>query len=366
MKSSKIHSHIPARKIAPLAGYPVKTMDDVYALRKLGIDVMPQGNSSAYAMDANLVAPLTTPSVNTPIQFLQAWLPGFVNVITQARKIDDMVGMTTIGAWEDEEVIQGVSERTGFATPYLDDTNTPFANWNVNFNKRTIVRFEEGINIGRLSEERASRMNFSEIEAKRSGAAVSLEIERNYIGFYGYNAGANATYGFLNDPSLPAYANVPAGAAGYTTWATKTALEIIADIQGMANGLRTASGDLIDVAKTPTTLVVATAAREYLNTPTQFGYSVAEYITKNYPAMRIESAPELTSANGGSNVTYLYADTYATDSTDDGSVFIQMVPAKIRTIGVQQLAKGFQEVFSNATAGVMCKRPWAVVRRSGI
>jgi len=33
---------------------------------------------------------------------------------------------------------------------------------------------------------------------------------------------------------------------------------------------------------------------------------------------------------------------------------------------VQQLAKAYEEDYSNATAGVMCKRPYAVTRWSGI
>jgi hypothetical protein len=31
-----------------------------------------------------------------------------------------------------------------------------------------------------------------------------------------------------------------------------------------------------------------------------------------------------------------------------------------------QLTKGYEEDYSNATAGIMCKRPWAVTRWSGI
>lgn len=44
---------------------------------------------------------------------------------------------------------------------------------------------------------------------------------------------------------------------------------------------------------------------------------------------------------------------------------MQMVPAKFVTIGAQQLTKGYEEVFANASAGVMLKRPFAVIRRSG-
>ena len=38
---------------------------------------------------------------------------------------------------------------------------------------------------------------------------------------------------------------------------------------------------------------------------------------------------------------------------------------KFRVLGVQQLAKGYEEDYTNATAGVLLKRPWAVTRWYG-
>ena len=45
---------------------------------------------------------------------------------------------------------------------------------------------------------------------------------------------------------------------------------------------------------------------------------------------------------------------------------IQVVPAKFMALGVEQQSKGFVEDYTNATAGIMVKRPWAVYRASGI
>ena len=194
---------------------------------------------------------------------------------------------------------------------------------------------------------------------------MGLEVQRNFIGFYGYNNGAGRTYGFLNDPSLPAYVNLPNGAAGTSTFATKTTLEIIADILSALNALRVQSGNVIDPKKTPITWAMGPSSVDYISIPTQLGYSVQEWLSKNYPNVRVESAPELDAANGGANVFYVYADSYPEGSTDDGKVFMQMVPAKFVTIGAQQLTKGYEEVFANASAGVMLKRPFAVIRRSG-
>ena len=374
---SRIKYHIPAGQVRPLTGFQVNGEHDIRDLEKLGIALDSKDLNAMYqkflsmksegmAMDANPLAPLTTPSVTTPIQFLQAWLPGFVQVLTRARKIDDLVGITTIGGWEDEEVVQGFSERTGFAQPYGDETNVSLASYNVNFERRTVVRFDSGIRIGRLAERRASKMNYSDVEARRTGATLALDINRNYIGFYGYNAGNNRTYGYLNDPNLPAYVNAANGAGGSSTWASKTTLEIIKDIQSALQALRVQSGDLIDVRKTPLKMQVAMSSIDYLSTPTEMGYSILEWMKQNYPNIDVESAPELDGANGGANVMYLYAPSYSEESTDDGKTIDQLVPMRFMTLGVQQLTKGYEEAYSNATAGCICKRPWLVKRISGI
>jgi hypothetical protein len=71
-------------------------------------------------------------------------------------------------------------------------------------------------------------------------------------------------------------------------------------------------------------------------------------------------------ANSGANVFYIFADAVNDLSSDDGRTFAQLVPAKFQVLGVQQMTKGYEEDYSNATAGIMCKRPWAVTRWSGI
>jgi hypothetical protein len=368
------HSYLAPRDIKPIKGFDAREYE---ALRKIGIGFK-DGATLQSMMDSSILAKImgyaadslqptvTTASIGTPVQFLQNWLSGFVFIITAARKIDELVGITTTGSWEDEEIVQGVMERTGSAQPYGDFTNVPFSSWNVNFERRTNIRFEEGMMVGREEEARAARMRVDTAAMKREAAAVQLEIIRNTVGFFGYNSGLNRTYGFLNDPSLPAYVTVATGASGSTLWANKTMLEICKDIRSAVASLRNQSQDTIDPTSTPMTLAIATVVVDYLSTISDLGVSVWDWLKENYPLIRVVSAPQLNAANGGANVFYLYADRINDSSTDGGRVFLQNVPAKFMLLGVQQLTKGYEEDYSNATAGVMCKRPFAVVRRSGI
>ena len=358
-----MHSFLMPGKIQPLSGFNARDYED---LSRIGINLnTPIVQKMMAAMDA-IQPSVTLGSVGTPVQFLQNWLPGFVFVITAARKIDDLIGIMTLGAWEDEEVVQGVLELVGAPQPFGDYTNVPLSSWNTNFVTRTVVRFEEGMRVGRLEEARAARLRVSDSDMKREAAALVLEIQRNLIGFFGYNNGANQTYGFLNDPGLSAYVTVANGVSGSPHWSTKTFLEIVKDIRTAIQAIRTNTQDTVDPEMVDLTLAVSTDAVDALSTPSDFGISVRDWLKEAYPRVRVVSAPQLNNANGGANVFYLYADSIKDTSTDDGRTWIQPVPAKFYVLGVQQLTKGYEEDYSNATAGAMAKRPYAIVRFTGI
>ena len=376
MKKSEVHSYRPGRNCDAIH---MDAQDVAYFrdLGAIGIHLRPEQMTQAARImlgDSNDVGPwaagvgsLTTPSVATPIQFLQYWLPGFVHVVTAARKIDTLVGIVTAGAPEDEEVVQGVLESIGAARPYQDNSNVPLASWNPNFERRTVVRFEQGMEVGWLEDQRAARMRVASAAEKRTTSALTMDIQRNRVGFYGFNGGNNRTYGLLNDPAIPAYQNVPNGAGGSATWASKTFLEITKDLRLALSDLRTQSGDVIDPKSTPITLAIATNRVDLLTTTSDLGVSVLDWLDRNYKNVRVESAPEFNDANGGAAVFYLYADKVVdTGSSDDDATFVQVVPTKFLTLGVEKRIKSYAEAFMNATAGVMCKRPFAVLRRSGI
>lgn len=374
LQESIIHSHIPARQVRSLQGFDAAQYN---SLKKIGIHLdnsvtrplQTMANryySKMHGMDA-LQPAITTPSIGTPVQFLQTWLPGFVKINTYARKIDELAGIMTAGAWEDEQVVFGVIERKGVAQPYGDYTNVPEASWNVNFIQRTVVQFELGMRVGVKEAARSSRMQVDDAGMKRDAASLVLEIARNLTGFVGFNSGANLTYGFLNDPDLSAYVTVANGVSGSPLWPPKTFDEIVKDLSTAFVALRTQSGDTIDPASVNLTLALPSNCVDWLAKPsTQYGKTVRSWLTENYPRTRVVSSPNLNSANGGANVFYLYADQVDDSSTDGGASLIQPVPAKFLVLGVQQLAKGYLEDYSNATAGCIWKRPYAIVRYTGI
>lgn len=371
MNATKELSYIPPRDVRPVE-MTAEDVQDFGLLSQLGINLNPQhlAKMAAFGMDGfgmDAQSPVTSPSIAVPIQFLQQWMPGFVRVLTAARKADELMGISTVGSWEDEEIVQGILEPIGNAVPYGDYTNVPLSSWNANFVPRTVVRFEKGLKVGSLEAARSARIRVDTAAEKRGSAALSLEIQRNLVGFNGFNSGDNRTYGFLNDPGLPAYVTAAAtGTGSSTNWSKKTMLQIIADIQGMAAALQNQSQDTINPQDTDTTLAVATVVYQYLATPSDLGYSVIKWMKDTYPRMRVCSAPQLNAANGGANVAYMYADKVDDGASDDSRVWLQCVPAKFQTLGVEKNSKSYVEDYSCATAGAMCKRPYAVYRLTGV
>jgi hypothetical protein len=374
--ASTTHSYIAPRNVRP---FDLKSVTDsaVESLARIGLvfdhgTVQDQitalaktGAFRANGMDSNFSAMATTPSIPTPIQFLQTWLPGFVKIMTAARKIDDIIGIKTVGSWEDQEIVQGIVEPSATVTEYGDYTNIPLASWNTNFVRRTIVRGEMGIAVGLLEEGRASAMRLNSADTKRQGSAIALEIFRNAVGFYGWNSTNNQTFGFLNDPSLPAAVSAPS-----TGWTGATFAAIQGDLRAAIVLLRTQSQDQIDPESVELTLAIPTNKVDFLSVTTDFGISVRDWLKQTYPKIRVTSAPELTgSGTGSSDMFYLFAeqiDASIDGSSDGGETFAQLVQTKFMTLGVEKRAKSYVEDYSNATAGTLCKRPWAVVRIYGI
>jgi hypothetical protein len=368
-EASQIHHAFDARELSRAGAefklgrdYAMDELEQVMALQGIGImpSAMAQMAHIGYAMDATQ-SPITTATIPGPIQFYQSWLPGMIEIVTAPRLIDELIGRSSVGSWEDEQIVQQVTEMTGAPQPYTDLGNVPLSDWNPQFVTRTVVRFEQGLRVGILEEARAARIRVDSGGVKRRSAGIQLEIARNMIGFYGYNGGNNLTYGFLNDPNLPAYTSAATG-----NWNTATFLQIQGDLLAAFSALRTQTQGLVDPSKDMITLAVSLNRIDQLAKTSDFGISVWAWLKQFYPNVRVIGVPQLNNANGGANVFYVYADKVNDSGTDDQATWLQAVPAIFQLLGVQKLTKAYEEDYSNATAGAFLKRPYAIKRYTGI
>ncbi|QWX10265.1 major head protein [Vibrio phage vB_VpP_BT-1011] len=328
-----------------------------------------QKNQISIAMDAGITQPVTTPSNGTPVQFLQEFLPGVVNVLTKVRKADMLVPVATAGQWHDEEIILKTMEHLATPQLYSDHGGVPLASFNETYERRQIVRFELGAQMTQLADARAAATGTNPQAEKRGAVASAFEILRNAVAFFGFNIGNGKTYGWLNDPNLPAYVTVATGTGGDTTWASKTAAEIVADFVTGLNALNVQAGGNIDITSDPIQLEIPLSVQgELYRSDSSFsnGMTAKEWLNKNFPNVSIETVPEFDGADAGENVAYFKAENIVDSGTDGGETAIQVVPSKMMALGTEQKAKGTLEAYTNALAGVFTKRPYGVYRMSGV
>lgn len=305
----------------------------------------------------------TAGTIAAGVQFLQHFLPKTITVLTQKRVIDDLIGRTIAGEWHDEEIVQPIVEHTGTVTEYSDNADFRLANFNPTFAKRTIVRFEGGLQTGKLEEARiaAMKLRTSAYDAKRAAVGLAFAINTNDIGFYGWNNGNNRTYGILNETGLEAYQNFANGSSGSAAWSGKTYDEICRDIRTAVARLRVNTGDNFDPATDKFTIGVASACVDFLDTQNALGNkSVRQWIKDTYPKSRIVSVPQFNAANGNANVVY-----FIMDSINGEPVIDQYVAATMRLLGTEKRAKGIREDYTNACAGVLAAHAEGIVRYSG-
>ena len=346
------------------------------ALEKLGISVSPEfarafnKNAISVALDAGITQPVTTPSNGTPVQFLQSFLPGIVNVLTVVRKADMVAPVVTAGEWHFEEIVLKIMEHTSNAELYSDHGGVPLVSFNETFERRQVVRFELGVQQNPLADARAAATGTIPQNEKRHALAEGFEILRNDIAFNGFNSGTGRTYGILNDPTLPAYITVADGAGGDSTWASKTAVEIINDLSTAIRALEIQAGGHVDPTMNRIDLEIPLAFNHFLTRSDgsfNNGMTAMEWLNKNYPMIQVVTVPQFNDANAGENVFYLKAVSVDNSGTDGGESIIQVVPAKMRALGTVQNEKGgTTEGYTSAYAGVFTKRAYAVVRYTDI
>lgn len=360
---AEIRLHLDPSQVRPFAMDEKTTLDD---LRDLGIDAAApamdamEAQGKALALDEAPNA-VTTPSAAFALQFLQYFFPTPIEVVTQARVADDLLGRNIAGSWYDEQLVMPIAERVGQPRLYTDAGNIPYASFNVNYEPRTVVRMELGFKVGPLETQRAAAQRIDAVGLKRRSVANALAISTNAIAFNGFNDGRGHTYGILNDPGLPAYQTVAQNASNQTTWANKTFAYIVADLQTAVAALRLRSGSNFDPNRDSFTIGVASACVDYLNTVTDLGVSVMDYIKKTWSGARVVAVPQFNGANSGSNVFYLIADRIAGQE-----VAGQYIQQTMFLVGITPAAKGADEDYSNATAGVLVGQPIGIVRYSGI
>ena len=328
---------------------PNCTMDDIAAL---GVTM---DAAVAEIMDA-APNPQTNPTTVTPVQFAQYWLTNPIKILTRGRSLDKVVGRTIVGTWETEQIVATIMERMGQPGLYGDFTKAPLANWNVNFETRDNVRFEMGIETGKLEEARASQMRLNSYALKRDAMAEAFAILLNNVGWYGFRSDSTnfagtskKIYGLLNDP------NVTAENLGRATWEGATTMDnICTDIQTVVTSAVKSLNGNYDPEVDSATLALPINQYAQLGKINTYGISARDWLSKTYPRIRVTSSAELVGGLSNTDVMMFIVDKVNGDDTVQ-----QMVTSTLRLVGAQPMPKGLYEVYTCSSAGTLVRYPLA-------
>lgn len=208
-----------------------------------------------------------------------------------------------------------------------------------------------------LQEVRAAQMAGKSLEQRKANSAARSHRELwNRAAFFGDEE--NGIPGWLNNANVPSAA-VAAGASTNTEWSTKTAGEMIRDMNDAANGIVS----LTNGAEIPDTLVLPIeqySLAASTNAGTGTDTTILEYFLRNNPYINaVEWANELKGAFTGA------ADGFIVYRRDPDAMQFEM-PVTFEQLPVQERGLEFLVPCHSRIAGTVIRYPLSQTFKYGI
>lgn len=254
------------------------------------------GHNFSLAMDAQ-PALTTVNNAGIPAFLTTFFDPEVTRILFAPLMIEEIAGSSQKGSWVSDIDMFGVVEPAGEASGYGDFNNNGMSDANVNFVARQNYRFQTHVKWGELELEKYGEARINYANEQSQAAAWVLANTANTIGFYGVAGLQN--YGLLNDPNL----NASITPVGGTTWPTKAA-DLVNGANGIYSDIAKIYGQLVlqtnGLVNRKSELVLALSPeREALLTTTNgFNVNVSDLLAKNFPNLRVVTAPQYNTQAG--------------------------------------------------------------------
>lgn len=308
------------------------------------------------AMDAQPTL-ITTSNSGIPA-FLSTFVdPKLIEVLVSPMRAAEVCGdEVKKGDWTTQTAMFPMVESTGETTAYGDHNEGGHAGVNVNFPQRQSFHYEVMTKWGERELEMAGLAKIDYANRMNIASVLTLNKFQNKSYFFGVAGLQN--YGLLNDPALSTPLTPATKTAGGTGWPNATGLEVYADIQAMFTKLQTQMNGSVDLTS-DMTLAMSPLSEVSLTKVTTYNVSVADMVKKNFPGLKVRTAPEYTTAGG--EVLQLIADTVEGQRTAS-CAFTEKLRAHPVVIG----ASNFKQKKSQGTWGAVIYRPAAISQMLGV
>lgn len=308
------------------------------------------------AMDAQ--PQLVTVSSQGIPAFLSTFIdPKIIQMLVTKMKGAEIAGVETKkGDWTTKTAMFPMIESTGFTSSYDDYSNNGRAGANVNFTERQSYHYQV---ITEWGERELAIMGLARIDwANQINTSSILTLNKFQNKTYFYGVKGLALYGILNDPNLFAPL-APLVVNGQTSWANKDAVGVYEDIRALFAQLVRQALSIVDV-ETPMTLVMSSILQMNLAKMNTFGnVSVEDLLKKNFPNLKIKTAPEYSTTGG--EMMQMFADNIEGQQTMEVAF-----TEKLRTHPVILDLSSFKQKKSQGTWGGIIYRPILVASMIGM
>jgi hypothetical protein len=298
--------------------------------------------------------------------FLSTYIdPKVIEILLSPMKATEIVGEETKkGDWTLETAMFPVVESTGQVSSYGDYSETGNAGANVNWVQRQSYTYQV---ITQWGERELEKMGLARIDwANRQNIASILTLNKFQNKSYFFGVNGIACYGLLNDPTLSA-AVAPQVYQSETTWAQKAGLAdglgangVYQDIVFLYQTLVNQANGLVELdMESPLTLAMSPASQVYLTLTSQYNVNVMDMLKKNFPKMKIVTAPEYATSSG--NLVQLIADEMLGQRTAT-TAFTE----KLRAHPIVVKKSSFEQKKSQGTWGTIIFRPFLIAQMLGV
>lgn len=329
------------------AGIMLRNVQDAYNV-KGEVSGKEWGGIDKVAFDAQPEL-VTVSNAGIPA-FLSNYLdPALIEVLVSPMKAAEIAGETQKGTWTTTVTTFIVVESDGEVSAYGDYSNAGNADANSNFPQRQSFHYQT---FTRWGEKELAYTGLAGIDlASRKNVASALVLNKFQNRSYFFGIAGLQNYGLLNDPNLlPPIVNP-------TPWDAATADQVFESVRLLyAQAVRQANG-LLDRTERMT-LAMSPGYEANLVKTNQFGLNVYDLITKNFPNIRIKTAPEYSTVSG--ELVQLIIDTYEGQETLT-TAFTEKMRAHAVVVG----SSNFSQKKSQGTWGTIIFRPVFVASMLG-
>lgn len=248
----------------------------------------------SFAHDATAQSALVTvANSGVPNMFLTYVDPKIIPILVAPMRAAQIAGEAMKGDWTTEVEMFITGEQTGETSAYGDYSESGTSDFNVDYPQRQNFLFQSFLQYGEREVARASKGKVDLISQKQGSNALALMKALNAMYFFG--VGGLQNYGLLNDPSLP-----PAMTAQFS-WLSSASATANTQYQDIVRMYQYIAQQNQGVVRMDAPMVLAMSPEQEMALPNITLYntnSVKALLKQNFPALRIETAPEYATSAG--------------------------------------------------------------------